>query len=122
MPDPMPNEQYRPENQPNNDIQLYEVFFYLPASGQWASLCPFHDVTGAATAMAIPEDPTNPNKFIFACTATGVAAKCARIWGYRPWHHNDTTWVFDDSINDWVEEQFDMKPFYDACKTAARAA
>jgi hypothetical protein len=124
MPDPVPNEQHRADNQLNNDIWLYEVFFYLPSSGQWASLCPFHDVTGATTAMAIPEDPANPNKFIFACTATGVAAKCARIWGYRPWHHNDTTWVFNDDpmVNDWVEQQFDMKPFYDACKTAARAA
>jgi hypothetical protein len=123
MPDPVPNEQHRADNQPNNDIWLYQVFFYLPSSGQWASLCPFHEVTGATTAMAIPEDPANPNKFIFACTATGVAAKCARIWGYRPWHHNDTTWVFDDDpmVNDWVEKQFDMKPFYDTCKTAARA-
>ena len=123
MRDPLANEQHRPENQPNDDIQLYEVFFYLPSSGQWASLCPFHDLTGATTAMAIPEDPANPNKFIFACTATGVAAKCARIWGYRPWHHADTTWVFDDDpmVNDWVEKQFDMKPFYDMCKTAARA-
>jgi hypothetical protein len=121
MRDPLANEQHRAENQANDDIQLYEVFYYLASSGQWASLCPFHDLTGATTAMAIPEDPANPNKFIFACTATGVAAKCAHIWGYRPWHHNDTSWVFDDGINDWVEQSFDQKPFYDMCKTAARA-
>jgi hypothetical protein len=119
-PDPVPNELHRAASQANDDITLYEIFFFQPASGQWASLCPFHDVTGAATAMAIPEDPATPGKFIFACTATGVAAKCARIWGYRPWRH-DTTWFFDDTINDWVEKDFDMKPFYDACKTAARA-
>ena len=49
---------------------------------------------GGATAMAIAEDPAQGNQFIFACTANGVAAKCARNWGFRPWR-DDHTFVFD---------------------------
>jgi hypothetical protein len=119
-PDPVPNLFHRASSQTNEDVTLYEVFFFHKPSGQWASLCPHHDATGAATAMALAEDPTQPSKFAFACTATGVAAKCARIWGFRPWR-TDTTWLFDDVLNDWVEKPFDLRPFYDACKLAARA-
>ncbi|HVZ73012.1 MAG TPA: PA14 domain-containing protein [Polyangia bacterium] len=118
--DPVPNLLHRPADQINDDVQLYEVYFYYKWSGQWASLCPYHDATGGATAMAIAEDPANPNKFIFACTATGVAAKCARIWGFRPWR-TDTTWFYDDPSSSWVEKEFPLKPFYDVCKIAARA-
>src|SRR5262249_27050621 len=82
--DPVPNLLHRPASQANEDVTLYQVLFFSEASGQWASLCPYHDATGATTAMALAEDPANPSKFIFACTATGVAAKCARIWGFRP--------------------------------------
>ena len=39
--------------------------------------------------MAIAEDPGAPNRFIFACTANGVAAKCARVWGFRPWRSDE---------------------------------
>ena len=118
--DPVPNLLHRPADQINDDVTLYEIFFYYKWSGQWASLCPYHDATGGATAMALAEDPANPGKFIFACTATGVAAKCARIWGFRPWR-TGTTWFFDDGIDDWVEKDFALKPFYDSCKMAARA-
>ena len=38
----------------------------------------------------------DPNKFIFACTATGVASKCARNWGYRPWAETQA-WTFDEA-------------------------
>jgi hypothetical protein len=120
-PDPVPNLLHRADAQMNDDVTLYEVFFFNKWSGQWASLCPYHDVTGGTTAMAISEDPTNPGKFIFACTATGVASKCARIWGFRPWK-TGTSWFFDDGIGDWVERDYDFKPFYDACKLAARAS
>jgi hypothetical protein len=120
QPDPVPNLLHRPDDQDNTDVTLYEVFFFHKWSGQWASLCPFHDATGGNTAMALAEDPSNPGQFVFACTATGVAAKCARIWGFRPWR-TDTTWFFDDTIQDWVEKEFAFKPFYDACKLAARA-
>jgi hypothetical protein len=120
-PDPVPNLLHRADAQVNDDVTLYEVFFFSKWSGQWASLCPYHDATGGATAMAIAEDPMNPGKFMFACTATGVAAKCARIWGFRPWK-TGTSWFFDDGVGDWVERDFDFKPFYDACKVAARAS
>ncbi|HVR64430.1 MAG TPA: ADYC domain-containing protein, partial [Polyangia bacterium] len=119
--DPVPNLFHRGDDQQNDDVTLYTVFFFHKWSGQWASLCPFHAATGGATAMAIAEDPAQPNRFIFACTASGVAAKCARNWGFRPWR-TDQTFVFDDGTNDWVEQTFALKPFYDACKIAARAA
>ncbi|HVU51814.1 MAG TPA: HYR domain-containing protein [Polyangia bacterium] len=118
--DPVPNLLHRASSQDNDDVTLYEVFFFHKWSGQWASLCPFHDATGGNTAMALAEDPSNPSQFVLACTATGVAAKCARIWGFRPWR-TDTTWFFDDTIEDWVEKELPFKPFYDSCKLAARA-
>src|SRR5689334_4693644 len=59
-PDPKSNLLHRAASQPNDDITLYEVFFFHPASGQWASLCPYHSDTGGATAMALAEDPANP--------------------------------------------------------------
>ena len=83
-PDPVPNLLHRGDAQVNEDVTLYTVFAFHASSGQWASLCPFDAATGGATAMAIAEDPAAPSRFIFACTANGVAAKCARGWGFRP--------------------------------------
>ena len=120
-PDPVPNLLHRGDAQGNEDVTLYTVFAFHASSGQWASLCPFDAATGGATAMAIAEDPAAPSRFIFACTATGVAAKCARGWGFRPWR-TQRSFVYDDAAQDWVERTFAMKPFYDACKLAARAA
>ena len=93
----------------NADINLYTVYYRQPATGQWMSLCPV-DPYGDAKAMAVPLDPTDwsaPSraKFGFACTATGVAAKCARNWGYKP----------------WVSSPVDLAPYYRACLVAARA-
>jgi len=120
-PDPVPNLLHRGDDQINDDVTLYTVFFFHKWSGQWTSLCPFHAATGGATAMAIVEDPAQPNRFVFACTANGVASKCARGWGFRPWR-NDHSFVYDDASGQWVEQTYPMKPFYDACKIAARAA
>ena len=126
--DPNPNLFHDPAEQDNED-ELYTVYFFHKWSGQWISLCPYDARTRAASAMAIPEDRANPNKFIFACTATGVSAKCARNWGYRPWAYAHT-WAFDETIDNgpnaspggWVQNTEDLKPFYDLCKVAARAA
>ena len=120
-PDPVPNLLHRGDDQINDDVTLYTVFFFHKWSGQWTSLCPFHAATGGATAMAIVEDPAQPSRFVFACTANGVASKCARGWGFRPWR-NDHSFVFDDASGQWTEQTYPMKPFYDACKIAARAA
>jgi len=121
--DPVPNLFHRFDEQDNQD-ELYVVYFFHKWSGEWMSLCPYNALTSSASAMAIPEDPSNPNKFIFACTATGVASKCARNWGYRPWAKT-TAWVFDATANGgaggWVEQTFDLKPYYDICTDAARA-
>ena len=85
---------------------LYSVYYMNPASQQWIAACP-SDETGRPRAMAVPIDPRvrTPEarkKIAFACTASGVAAKCARTWGYKPWKPG-------------------MAPFYDACLIAARA-
>ncbi len=93
----------------NNDVWLYTVYFRQPATGQWVSLCP-NDKYGKPHAMATPvnlEDwgPDSRKKFQFACTAGGVASKCARIWGYKP----------------WSSAPVDLLPYYRACLVAARA-
>ena len=78
-----------------------------PATRQWTTLCPLDD-EGKARAMAIPLDPrdwtsdASRAKIAFACTASGVAAKCARNWGYKPWSPA-------------------LAPYYSACLIAARA-
>ena len=89
------------------------------------SLCPYNAATQSASAMAIPEDPADPNKFIFACTATGVAAKCARNWGYKPWARRRPTSSMRPptaALGAWELQTFDLKPYYDVCKNAAQAA
>jgi hypothetical protein len=118
--DPVGNLFHRADQQDNQD-ELYVVYFFHRWSGQWMSLCPYNVATGSASAMPIPEDPTQPHRFIFACTATGVAAKCARNWGYRPWA-TTTSWSFKESIDAWVEETHSLKPYYDVCKAAAQAS
>jgi hypothetical protein len=115
--DTFSNQFHRADEQDNQD-ELYIVYFFQRVSGQWSSLCPYNGLTQSASAMAIPEDPTQPNKFIFACTATGVASKCARNWGFRPWAHT-SAWLFDGT--NWVLEDQDLKPYYDVCKGAAMA-
>ncbi|HET6283945.1 MAG TPA: ADYC domain-containing protein, partial [Polyangia bacterium] len=121
-PDPKLNLLHRGESQDNDDVTLYTPFFFHKWSGQWASLCPFDPLTGGASAIALAEEPVvAPKKFFFACTATGVASKCARNWGYAPWR-TEKTWLYQDATTSWVEQSFELKPFYDACKTAARAA
>ena len=121
--DPIPNLFHNSAAQDNRD-ELYVVYFFHKWSGEWVSLCPYNPLTKSASAMAIPEDPAHPNKFVFACTATGVASKCARNWGYRPWAETEA-YVFDSSANGgaggWKLETFPLKPYYDSCKTAAMA-
>src|SRR6185295_17303074 len=121
--DPIPNLFHNADEQDNQD-ELYVVYFFHKWSGQWMSLCPYNAATQSASALAIPEDPAQPNRFIFACTATGVASKCARNWGYKPWattqaYEYDAT--ADGGLGAWTLETFDLKPYYDICTNAARA-
>jgi hypothetical protein len=122
--DPMPNLFHRAEEQDNQD-ELYVVYFFHKWSGEWMSLCPYNPATESASAMAIPEDAGDPNKFVFACTATGVAAKCARNWGYRPWAQG-TTYVFnpeaDAGAGAWELQTFKLRDYYNVCKNAAQAS
>ena len=118
--DPVPNLFHRPDAQ-DNQSALYVVYFFHKWSGEWISLCPYNPATESASAMALPEDSHHPNDFVFACTATGVASKCARNWGYRPWA-SSPAWVWDTGTGAWREEMLALAPYYDACKLAARAA
>jgi hypothetical protein len=107
----------------NDDIFLYTVYYRNPATAQWMSLCPL-DPYGKPHAMAVPLNPTDHGdtgrtKFTFACTASGVAAKCARVWGYKPWKTvNENLIVNGTPVG---EQPVDLAPLYDACLIAARA-
>ena len=75
--------------------------------------------------MAIPlnpndwQDPASRAKFTFACTASGVAAKCARNWGYKPWKTvAENVWTGTTASS---TQPIPLAPFYDACLIAARA-
>jgi len=109
----------------NDDIYLYTVYYRNPATLQWASLCPVDPRSGKATAMAIPLDThdwtsdTSRRNFTFACTASGVGAKCARNWGYKPWMTDVKERVWDGTA--FVDDTISLAPFYDACLFAARA-
>jgi ADYC domain-containing protein/HYR domain-containing protein/PA14 domain-containing protein len=114
--DPMSNLFHRAEEQDNQD-ELYMVYFFHKWSGQWMSLCPYDANTKMASAMAIPtEGPLH--SFFFACTATGVASKCARNWGYRPWA-STTAWVWNGTT--WALSTFPLREYYDICIDAAMA-
>ena len=77
------------------------------------------------TAMAVPSIRSTTatlarSKFTFACTATGVAAKCARTWGYKPWKTEPISFVTPRDVPD-PTASIPFAPFYDACLVAARA-
>ena len=107
----------------NDDIYLYTVYYRQPATGQWSALCPL-DVYGDPTAIAVPMNPrdwqsdASRANFGFACTGSGVAAKCARNWGYKPWK-STTELVWNGSS--FVSSSVPLAALYDACLIAARA-
>jgi len=121
--DPVPNLFHNHAEQDNED-ELYVVYYFHKWSGEWMSLCPYNPLTKSASAMAIPDDASHPNRFIFACTATGVASKCARNWGYRPWAETEA-YVFDKDadggLGAWKLQTFPLRPYYESCKVAAMA-
>src|SRR5499427_4795224 len=107
----------------NGDIYLYTPYYRQPATEQWSSLCPFDALTGKPTAMAVPLNPfdhsdAGRSTFTFACTASGVASKCARNWGYKPWKTvTENVW----NGTEFAPTQIPLAPFYDSCLIAARA-
>jgi hypothetical protein len=111
----------------NDDVWLYTVYYRQPATGQWAALCPL-DIYGENHAMALPldttadwSDATVRQKFTFACTASGVAAKCARNWGYKPWTSRKET-IWDSVQQQFVKDtKIPLAPLYASCLIAARA-
>ena len=120
-PDPAPNLLHRGDAQINEDVTLYTVFAFHASAGQWASLCPFDAATGGATAMAIAEDPAGAQSVhlrLHRQRRRGEVRACLGI----PSLASERSVVYDDATGDWVERTFALKPFYDACKLAARAA
>jgi hypothetical protein len=108
----------------NDDIYLYTIYYRQPATGEWASLCPL-DIYGDPRAMAVPLNPNDWTSdasraaFAFACTGSGVAAKCARNWGYKPWKTvTENVW---NPTTGFTSTQVPLAPFYNACLVAARA-
>jgi large repetitive protein len=108
----------------NADIYLYTVYYRQPGTGQWSSLCPL-DPYGQPVAMAVPVNfgdwSSAPSRgaFSFACTGSGVAAKCARNWGYKPWAANPIEQVWNGSS--FVSTSINLAHFYNTCVIAARA-
>jgi hypothetical protein len=107
----------------NDDVFLYTVYYRQPGTGQWSSLCPA-DESGKPRAMAIPVNfkdwgPDSSKQVSFACNASGVAAKCARDWGYKPW--KTVPEVIRIDANTTATESISFAPFYNACLVAARA-
>ena len=103
----------------NSDVYLYTVYFWSPNTGGWSSLCP-EDKYGNPHAIAIPVDPTDRGatsrkNITFACTASGVGAKCARSWGYKPWK------TVTENLSTGTAS-IPLAPFYNSCLIAARAA
>jgi hypothetical protein len=95
----------------NDDVWLYTVYYLNPLTHQWLSLCPM-DKFGKPHALAMPVNPLDRGRdsrrnLTFACTASGVAAKCARNWGYKPWRQ--------------TAGGIDWQALYGGCLAAARA-
>ena len=97
----------------NTGIKLYKITYKLAETGNTGYLC-----GGDQYAMlfkgAWAEDGSwsddGTNKITVACT-TGVVAKCARNWGYKPWK----------TMIDKYGNARDMRDYHQACTRVARA-
>ena len=98
------------------------MFFFHKWSGQWASLCPFHAATGGATAMAIAEDPAQPEQVHVRVHGDRRGVEVRAQLGIPPVARRPGWFVYDDGSGRLGRADFALKPFYDACKIAARAA
>ena len=101
----------------NRDIQLYSIertTAESPTSRDWKNICR-EDQQGLAMGFFVPGQWITTgvhvsNGYTFACTS-GVIAKCARSWGYKPWKRLPLPG--SGSIS--------LKPLHQACVRAARA-
>jgi hypothetical protein len=101
----------------NSDIWLYQVEYAVsenPPASEWRNVCDpvFGDDRGGIFVDGHDKgDGTwNPGGYTFSCTS-GVIAKCAREWGYKPWK----TLMTDSG------QAVALEPLHRACVRAARA-
>lgn len=106
-----------PEYRDNGDIWLYRVEYTdaaTPNAGAWQPVCSSEDgapVLGMFLAGRWRSDGSwDERGYTFSCT-TGVLAKCARNWGYKPWRQ-----LFAQS-----GQAIGLQPLHQACVRAARA-
>jgi hypothetical protein len=101
----------------NHDIWLYDIEYTGADEGSepdWQSVCQ-PDSHGGARAMFLDgqwraDGSWDPSGHTIACTS-GVLAKCARNWGYKPWKELRTS----------RGSLISLQPLHQACTRAARA-
>jgi hypothetical protein len=105
-----------PLHRDNRDIWLFEVQYAslaAPSERGWQNLCqPDHH--GETRGLFLEgqwraDGSWEPRGHTFACTS-GVLAKCARNWGYKPWKQVTT-----------ASGPVSLQPLHQACTRAARA-
>lgn len=105
----------------NSDIWLYKVEYTTaenPAAHEWKNVCT-RDRDGLARGMFVngrwqDDGSWRASGYTFSCT-TGVIAKCARSWGYKPWKR------LPGRDRPHHQEDIDLRPLHQACTRAARA-
>ena len=105
------------EHGDNSDISLYRVEYkpaVSPAAGAWKNVCRT-DHRGMAMGLFVPgrwnrDGSERAGGYTFVCTS-GVIAKCARNWGYKPWK----------SLPAAGGQEIGLRPLHQACVRAARA-
>ncbi|HWN68154.1 MAG TPA: ADYC domain-containing protein, partial [Haliangium sp.] len=106
-----------PVHADNRDVWLFEVQYTSvdePAEEDWQNLCQ-PDHRGEARGLFLDgqwraDGSWDPRGHTFACTS-GVLAKCARNWGYKPWKQVTTS----------SGRRIALQPLHQACTRAARA-
>ena len=105
-----------PRHGDNRDIWLYDIEYARAGEGSgpvWQNVCR-PDAHGDARAMFLDgqwraDGSWDPSGHTIACTS-GVLAKCARNWGYKPWQQARTSGSL-----------ISLRPLHQACVRAARA-
>ena len=100
----------------NDDVWLYELEYATakqPGPGDWQKVCAADRdqiAKGLFVDGSLDASGTWRTGYSFTCTS-GVAAKCIRTWGYKPWRTAAIAGGKDVSL----------RPLYRSCVRAARA-
>ena len=112
-----PSQNTMPAHGDNDDLWLYEVqqtTAATPGAGDWRNVCR-PDRHGMARGLFVNgrwdrSGAWHARGYTFGCTS-GVIAKCARNWGYKPWKRLKTA----------GGQPIGLRPLHQACTRAARA-